>query len=241
MGRDGGFARSGGSDCRRPLVSGRSLVLNARDSKRLSDKAAPLRNAPDAADRLRVVPGDIGAADTSARIVDAAASLGGPIGVIHNAGVAGAGPTIWEATDEEYRSVLGASFDGALNLVRAFVPAMLSQGSGWMVFVGSGIAQRNMIGTGPYGIAKASEEYLARQVALEAPELASFVWRPGVVDTDMQTEIRSAPDEVSGIFKSFQEDGLLISPAEAAADLIGHLSGDRAALSGTTVSVPRKS
>ena len=220
---------------------GARLVLNARDPKRLSDKAAPMRNAPDATDRLRVVAGDIGVADTSARMVDAAVKLGGPIGVIHNAGVAGAGPTIWEATDAEYQSVLGASLDGALHLVRAFVPEMLDDGTGWFVFVGSGVAERNLTGVGPYGIAKAAEEYVARQVALEAPSLVSFVWRPGVVDTDMQAEARSAPDEVSGIFKSFQDDGLLISPAESAADLLGHLAGDRSALSGTTVSVGRKS
>lgn len=220
-------------------VEGARLILNARDPKRLSDKAIPLRNAPDAVDRLRAVAGDIGDPTTSLKIAEVAEELGGPIGLVHNAGVAGAGPMIWEATDDEYTTVMGASLVGGLHLVRALVPMMLTQATGTLVFVGSGIADRAFPGVGPYGIAKASEEYLARQVAAEAPALSSFVWRPGVVDTDMQTEARNAPGDVSAMFKGFQEQGLLISPAEAAADLVMHLTGDRAALSGKTVSVPR--
>ncbi len=215
---------------------GARLVLNARNAETLRAKAATL----DDPTRLRVVVGDIGSAETSVRIAAAAVDLGGPIGVVHNAGVAGAGPMIWEATAGQSAAILGASLDGGLHLVRSLVPAMVDDRSGCFVFVGSGIAERNMTGVGSYGIAKAGEEYLARQLALEAPWLVSFVWRPGVVDTDMQTEARSAPDEVSRVFKSFQDDGLLTTPAEAAADLLRHLAGDRSELSGTTVSVPRK-
>lgn len=220
-------------------AKGARLILNARDPKRLSDKATPLRNAPDAADRLRVVAGDIGEAGTSRKIAQVAQELGGPLGVVHNAGVAGAGPSIWEVPEQDYQVVLGASLDGGRHLVRALVPIMLTFGSGTLVFVGSGIAGRSFPGVGPYGIAKAAEEYLARQVAAEAPSLSSFVWRPGVVDTDMQTQARSAPAAASAMFRSFLDDGLLISPAEAAADLIKHLSSDRSALTGTTVSVSR--
>lgn len=215
---------------------GARLVLNARNEDGLRAKAATF----DDQDRIRLVVGDIGSAETSVRVAAAAVDLGGPIGVVHNAGVAGAGPMIWETTAGQSAAILGASLDGGLHLVRSLVPAMVDDGTGCFVFVGSGIAERNMTGVGSYGIAKAGEEYLARQLALEAPWLVSFVWRPGVVDTDMQTEARSAPDEVSRVFKSFQDDGLLTTPAEAAADLLRHLAGDRSALSGMTVSVPRK-
>ncbi|MBK5269096.1 MAG: SDR family oxidoreductase [Acidimicrobiia bacterium] len=215
---------------------GARLVLNARKAAALQAKADELGDP----DRVRVVAGDIGSAETAVHIAAAAVELGGPFGVIHNAAVAGAGPMIWETTAGESAAILGASLDGGLHLVRAMMPAMLEQGEGCFVFVGSGIAERNLIGVGSYGIAKAGEEYLARQLAVEAPGLASFVWRPGVVDTDMQTEARLAPTEVSKVFKSFQDDGMLVSPAEAAADLLRHLSGSRSALSGTMVSVPRK-
>ena len=218
---------------------GARLILNARNAQRLSDKATPLRNAPDATDRLRVVAGDIGDPSTSAKIAEVATELGGPLGVIHNAGVAGAGPKIWEATDDEYEAIVGASLGGGLNLVRSLVPVMLTHDTGTFVFVGSGIADHCFPGVGPYGIAKAAEEYLSRQVAAEAPSLSSFVWRPGVVDTDMQAEARSGPPETSAVFQGFLDNGQLITPAEAAADLLMHLSGDRAALSGSMVSVPR--
>ena len=215
---------------------GARLVLNARNEESLLAKAASFDNR----NRVRLVVGDIGSAETSVRIAVAAVDLGGPIGVIHNAGVAGAGPMIWETTAGQSAAIIGSSLDGGLHLVRSLVPAMVEHANGCFVFVGSGIAERNMTGVGSYGIAKAGEEYLARQLALEAPWLASFVWRPGVVDTDMQTQARSAPEEVSRVFKSFQDDGLLTTPAEAASDLLLHLSSDRSALSGTMVSVPRK-
>ena len=218
---------------------GARLILNARNAQRLSDKATPLRNAPDAVDRLRVAAGDIGDPATSAKMADLAAELGGPIGVIHNAGVAGAGPKIWEASETEYESIMGASLGGGLNLVRALVPMMLEQDAGTFVFVGSGIADHCFPGVGPYGIAKAAEEYLSRQVAAEAPCINSLVWRPGVVDTDMQTEARSGPSETSAVFQGFLDNGQLITPQAAAEDLVMHLSGDRASLSGKMVSVPR--
>ncbi len=40
-------------------------------------------------------------------------------------------------------------------------------------------------------VAKA-EEHLARQLAAEAPEIACFVYRPGVVERDMQKSAREA-------------------------------------------------
>jgi NAD(P)-dependent dehydrogenase (short-subunit alcohol dehydrogenase family) len=186
--------------------------------------------------RVAVVPGDIGSAEVAGDIATAALGFGGPIGVIHNAAVAAPGPMLWDLDPEAADAVLGASLDGAIHLVRRFVPIMRTEGAGCFVFVGSGVADRNMLGMGAYCIAKAAEEHLARQIALEAPELVSFVWRPGVVDTDMQTEARSAPSDVAAPFQGFKDGGRLISAEDAALDLVQRLEGDREALSGTTVS-----
>lgn len=213
--------------------AGARLVLNARDADRLD---AARSGMPDP-ERVRVVVGDIGQADTAVRIGAAADALGGPIGLVHNAAVAEPGPNVWELEPAAHDRVIGASLDGAVHLVRTLVPSMRDAGAGCLVFVGSGLAERNALGMGAYSLAKAAEEHLARQVALEAPELVSFVWRPGVVDTDMQAEARSAPPEVAAMFEGFRDSGRLITPEQAAAHLLGLLAGDRAALSGTTVSV----
>lgn len=212
---------------------GAQLILNARNVERL--EAA--RSFVPHPERVRIVAGDIGDPDTARRVGEAAHALGGPIGLVHNAAVAAPGPKVWELDAESHDQVLGASVDGAMHLIRVLVPTMRRAGSGCLVFVGSGLAERNALGMGAYSLAKAAEEHLARQIALEAPELVSFVWRPGVVDTDMQAEARSAPPEVAAMFEQFRDSGRLITPAQAAADLLGHLVGDRTALNGTTVSV----
>ena len=211
---------------------GASLVLNGRRVETLEAVAGSLAGA------VRCVAGDISVAETSQRIAAVAEGLGGVTGVVHNAAVAAPGPRIWELPEADARAVLGASLDGGLPLVRALVPGMMRRGGGCMVFVGSGVAVRNLEGVGAYCVAKAAEEHLARQLDLEAPGLSSFVWRPGVVDTDMQAEARVAEGGASAVvrrrFRSFQEEGMLISPEEAAEDLLRRLGGDRVALGGGT-------
>ena len=211
---------------------GAGLVLNARDGDRLSATASSFTDPS----RVRLVVGDVGSAETAAQIAAAAEALGGPLGLVHNAGVAAPGPRVWELDPELYDRVMGASLDGAVHLARRLVPLMRRDGSGCLVFVGSGLAVRNAVGMGAYSLAKAAEEHLARQIALEAPELTSFVWRPGVVDTDMQAEARSAPPEVAAMFEEFRDSGRLLSVDEAAADLLRHLESDRTGLTGSTVS-----
>ena len=207
-------------------------MLNARSRDRVEAVAAELSDRTPTA----VVAGDIADAAVAPALLEAAHALGGDLGVIHNAAVAAPGPRLWELDPTDADAVLGASLDGALLLARAFVPAMQAKGNGCLVFVGSGVADRNLEGMGAYCIAKAAEEHLARQLALEAPDLVSFVWRPGVVDTDMQTEARAAPPAVSAPFRGFKESGRLLTPATAALDLVRRLEQDRRPLSGTTVS-----
>lgn len=219
-------------------AEGARLVLNGRSAGTLVAAAREVAGRPEPS-RLRWVVGDVGRAETSAALAAAAEELGGADGVIHNAGVAGGGPRLWEQGEDEAAAVLGASLDGALHLVRAFVPGMLRRRRGVLVFLGSGAAVQNLEGVGAYCVAKAAEEHLARQVALEAPELVSFAWRPGVVDTGMQAELRSArggaAPAVQRLFRGIERDGLLVSPEAAAADLLRRLRGDVRALGGRVV------
>ena len=219
---------------------GARLVLNGRRAQPL--EAACRRLSPDPAPtRLRWVAGDVGLAETCGALAAAAGALGGADGVIHNAGVAAPGPTLWELSQDQLDAVLSANLGGALQLVRAIVPTMRRRGHGVLIFVGSGAAERNLAGLGAYCIAKAAEEHLARQLALEAPELSSFVWRPGVVDTRMQAEAREAQggaaDSVRSRFRGLLEDGLLVSPQVAAADLMERLCAAPRALTGRTISL----
>ena len=90
-----------------------------------------------------------------------------------------------------------------------------------------------MAGSGSYCAAKAGLDHLARAVALEEaakPHGARIVsLAPGVIDTDMQVQLRASdaalfPDRVR--FVEMKETGQLDSPSIAAAKMLRYL--DRA-------------
>jgi NAD(P)-dependent dehydrogenase (short-subunit alcohol dehydrogenase family) len=211
------------------------LVLNAR-----SDDA--LRGARDACRRHGVraehLSGDIADPETAAGLVALAKELGGPDGFIHAAGLLRPGPTVWELNSREFAQVMGASLTGAHQLIHHAVPELIERGRGWAVFFGSGAAEIQQPGIGAYCAAKAAEESLARQLAAETDTVCSFIYRPGVVETRMQSLARQAEggaaDLLRPVFRSWKEQDVLISPEEAAQALVGLLDRDPGELHGGT-------
>jgi len=92
------------------------------------------------------------------------------------------------------------------------------------VFFGSYAAEGHHPGIGAYNIAKAAEEHLARQLAQEAPQIVSFIFRPGATETRMQKQAREAAGGVAKAvhrtFRGYHEAGLLDTPADAARRLM---------------------
>jgi benzil reductase ((S)-benzoin forming) len=111
-----------------------------------------------------------------------------------------------------------------------------------IVNISSGAGRRPIFGWSGYCTAKAGLDMASRVAALEARarglavEVASLA--PGVVDTDMQTQVRSqSPDAFVDVarFKHMKEAGELRPPADVAADILraereGRLAGDDAVL-----------
>lgn len=67
---------------------------------------------------------------------------------------------------------------------------------------------------------------IARTLANEEPDIASFAIRPGVVDTDMQVQIRdtkSMKDEEHKKFLNLHKEGKLL-PAEKPASVLAALA-----------------
>ena len=97
--------------------------------------------------------------------------------------------------------------------------------------ISSGLGRRAMAAQSVYCAAKAGMDHFSRCVALEEavkPNGARIVsLAPGVIDTDMQVQLRSAdpgkfPDV--GAFKGMKESGALMSPETAAAKVLGYLA-----------------
>ena len=97
-----------------------------------------------------------------------------------------------------------------------------------LINVSSGLAERALPGTGPYSIAKCGLEMLTRQVVADAQatELRAISVRPGVIDTGMQTFMRSQSREAFGnvdMFRDFHASGALVPPDVVAAKIVDRL------------------
>ena len=156
------------------------------------------------------------------------------ITLINNAGVIPQIAPLSAVATADLRNALRVGLESPMALTGVFLHAT----DGWTIprkvlNVSSGLGRRPMASQAAYCTAKAGMDAYARCVALEElhkPHGAKIVsLAPGVIDTDMQVQLRSAdqgkfPDV--GNFKGLHAGGKLSSPAEAGAKVLAWL--DRA-------------
>ena len=150
------------------------------------------------------------------------------VSLINNAGVVATPAMLAEGDLHELSNALRVGLEAPLLLSAAFLRAT----ENWacprkLLLVSSGLGRRAMAGSASYCAAKAGMDHLARALALEEavrPNGARVVsLAPGVIDTDMQVQLRSAdaarfPERAR--FQGLKDDGLLDSPAQAATKLL---------------------
>ncbi|WP_114312650.1 SDR family NAD(P)-dependent oxidoreductase [Thermus caldifontis] len=208
--------------------SGYDLVLNARSEGPLREVAEEVRAL---GAKAEAVAGSAGQAQVAQELVRRAEGLGGFYGYIHNAGVLHPGPLVYELAEPLFLEVLEANLIAGYQLARFAYPLLRKRGEGLAVYVGSGAAESNLPGIGAYAVAKAAEEHLARQLAAEVPEVACFIYRPGVVETDMQRAAREAQGSAAPllhqVFRGYKEEGRLLTPEKAAEALVRLLQKPR--------------
>lgn len=207
--------------------TGVKLVLNARNSSLLDEVASECETAG-----ARVIPvaGSAAHAWVASKLVKTALDFGNFYGFIQVAGTLHPGPFLWELSEEQFRDIFEASVVASYQMIHCAVPELRRQGRGLAVFFGSGAAEKIIPGIAAYCSAKAAEEHLVRQLAAEAPEIISLIFRPGLVETRMHEEARSAEggaaEGLRRTFRGYKDRGELISPEEAARALVRILSDD---------------
>ena len=169
----------------------------------------------------------------------------GPVDIlVNNAGTPGVPLPVAETSPSDWRRVLDVNVTGAFLCAREATTAMTARGWGRIVNVSSAAARHPMAGMAAYGASKAALDQLTRVLALEGePDnvVVTAVY-PGVVDTRMQEQSRSFPQELVGkflhrMFNGYRDYGLLRAPEEPA-ELISYLcSEDAARLNGHVVRV----
>lgn len=125
---------------------------------------------------------------------------------------------------------LTVNLTAPLILADAFVGATVHCHDRRIVHISSGAARNPYAGWSVYGATKAGLDQHARAVALEhIPGLRIASLAPGVIDTDMQAEVRASdashfPQQAR--FAALKADGQLTAPAAAARRLADHLLSD---------------
>jgi benzil reductase ((S)-benzoin forming) len=99
-----------------------------------------------------------------------------------------------------------------------------------LLHISSGLGRHAMAGSSVYCAAKAGLDHLSRVIALEQAPLAhgarSVSIAPGVIDTDMQVQLRSADPQrfaAQTRFAAMKEQGVLDTPEGCAAKLLAYL------------------
>ena len=164
------------------------------------------------------------------RAVDIAVSAFGGIDiVVNNAGVIEPISRLGDADPEAWGRSIAVNLIGAWHVVRATLPH-LCRSAGTLINVSSGAAGRPLEGWSAYCAGKAGLAMLTRAVDLEYGDggVRVFGFRPGVVDTEMQVQIRaSGVNPVSQLSRSDllppEEPARFMAwlTTEAAADLTG--------------------
>jgi benzil reductase ((S)-benzoin forming) len=151
--------------------------------------------------------------------------------LINNAGVIPAIAPLGDSDPLELARALRVGLEAPLLLTAAFLNATQSMRAPRKVFnISSGLGRRPMASQSAYCAAKAGMDHFTRCLALEEAGKANgakvCAMAPGVIDTDMQLQLRSAdvtqfPDQ--GSFAQLKQHGQLTSPEVAAARMLARL------------------
>jgi len=164
------------------------------------------------------------------------ADLGAPgferVVLINNAGAINPPSALRDTDLAGLASVLRVGLEATLLLSAAFLDATRHwPGERRLLNISSGLGRRAMASSAAYCAAKAGMDHLTRCIALEealVPNGARVVsLAPGVIDTDMQGQLREAkaadfPDRDN--FVALQRDGQLLSGEAAAARVLAFLA-----------------
>jgi NAD(P)-dependent dehydrogenase (short-subunit alcohol dehydrogenase family) len=155
----------GAAAAERLAASGARLVLNARTEEEVEAVAARLRQQGALA---LAVPGDISDPDVVEEVVETALDQFNRVDIlINNAAIIWPIEEVAETDPDEWTYNIMVNLVAPFMLTRNVLPLMLEQGYGRILSIGSGAAQRPIVGASAYCAAKAGLDMFTRVLALE--------------------------------------------------------------------------
>jgi benzil reductase ((S)-benzoin forming) len=152
--------------------------------------------------------------------------------LVNNAGMIPAIAPLSDVPASDISAAMRVGIEAPMLLTSAFLRATADWKMPKKVLnISSGLGRRAMASQASYCAAKAAMDHFTRCLALEealkphGAKVCSLA--PGVIDTDMQVQLRAAPDGSfpdKAAFVGMQASGALTSPLEAAGRLIAYMS-----------------
>lgn len=187
--------------------------------------------------QVEVVNGDLADFSLAQKAVDAAIKSFGQLdGLVLNHGILGQVGKIAAADVNQWKKDFDVNFFSLVAFVcpcpstqrhrvsltslqtKAALPA-LRESKGKIIFTSSGAAVTGYPGWGLYGATKAAMNHFAMSLGSEEPDVTSVSIRPGMVDTEMQRELRedhaaNLDAEMHSKFAGAHKDGKLVKPEQ---------------------------
>jgi NAD(P)-dependent dehydrogenase (short-subunit alcohol dehydrogenase family) len=195
---------------------GAKVVVAARTQEEIEHVAEELRSLRKDA---IAIPTDVSSEDQVSRMVKKALEAYGTIDIlVNNAGARGPIAPIHEIPLAEWEQTLRVNLTAAFLCTKAVIPVMIKKKEGKIINVATTMTPRPNLT--PYMVAKAGLIHLTKQLSRELKDynIQANAIHPGVMDTQMQEEIRKAGAKAIGtdMFERLKEEGTLHPPSEPA-------------------------
>ena len=195
---------------------GARVVLAARTRGQIEHVAEELRSLKKPA---MAIPTDISDEGQVNELVKKTLEAYGTIDIlVNNAGARGPISPVHQIPLDEWERTLRINLTSAFLCSRAVIPIMMAKKAGKIINVTTTLTPRPNLT--PYMVAKAALTHFSKQLSRELKDFNIQVnaIHPGVMDTQMQAEIRKAGIKAAGtdMFERLKEEGMLHPPEESA-------------------------
>lgn len=195
---------------------GAKVVVAARTQEEIEHVAEELRSLRK--DAIAILA-DVSSEDQVNQMVRRALEAYGTIDIlVNNAGARGPIAPIHEISLAEWEQTLRVNLTAVFLCAKAVIPTMIKKKEGKIINVATTMTPRPNLT--PYMVAKAGLIHLTKQLSRELKDYNIQVnaIHPGVMDTQMQEDIRKAGAKAIGtdMFERLKEEGILHPPSEPA-------------------------
>ena len=219
---------------------GAKVVVTARTREQIEHVVEELRSLKKDA---IAIPTDVSDEKQVYRLVERTIEVYGTIDIlVNNAGSRGPIGPFHKISLEDWERTLRSNLTATFLCTKAVLPVMMGKKEGKIINITTTLTPRPNLT--PYMVAKAGVTHFTKQLYREVKDFNIRVYaiHPGVMDTQMQEEIRNAGVHAIGtdMFVRMKEEGILRSPDEPAHFILLLASDAANALSGEFLSFDGK-